>query len=174
MDLINYALSKKIAKLTGAEAAGTADGKVSAHNTAGDAHNDIRELISGLTQRLNAKVNVSDIIDNLTTNVANKPLSAAQGVALKALIDEMNVPASTTADNGKVLSVVDGAPSWTITSSEQAAISAANAEQSATIAKECAQAMAGTFDFTGYLRYQVVDTAPETYEEGVLYLVTNS
>lgn len=34
-----------------------------------------------------SKVNVSDIIDNLTTNVSNKPLSAAQGVALKALID---------------------------------------------------------------------------------------
>lgn len=186
---------------------------VVSHNTSTDAHSDIRLLISGLTDRLNAladsddttldqlsevvayiksnrnmissittsKVNVSDIINNLTTNVSNKPLSAAQGVALKALIDklkalvdEMNVPASTAADNGKVLSVVDGAPSWTITSSEQAAISAANAEQSATIAQECAQAMAGTFDFTGYLRYKVVDAAPVTYEEGVLYLVTTS
>lgn len=188
------------------EIASTADVKVDAHNTGTDTHSDIRLLISGLTDRLNAlcdsddttldqlsevvayiksnrtlidaitinKVSVSDIINNLTTNVANKPLSAAQGVALKALIDEMNVPASTIADNGKVLSVVDGVPSWTITSSEQAAISAANAEQSATIAQECAQAMAGTFDFTGYLRYQVVDAAPETYEEGVLYLVTNS
>ena len=35
----------------------------------------------------NGKVNVSDIIDNLTTNVSDKPLSAAQGVAIKALID---------------------------------------------------------------------------------------
>lgn len=43
-----------------------------------------KELIDGITT---SKVNVSDIIDNLTTNVANKPLSAAQGVALKALID---------------------------------------------------------------------------------------
>lgn len=108
----------------GAEASGTADGKVSSHNTAGDAHNDIRELISGLTQRLNAladsddttldqmsevvayiksnkslidaittsKVSVSDIIDNLATNVSNKPLSAAQGVALKALIDGIVIP----------------------------------------------------------------------------------
>ena len=33
------------------------------------------------------KVNVSDIIDNLVTSLANKPLSAAQGVALKDLID---------------------------------------------------------------------------------------
>ena len=130
-----------------------------------------RSMISSITTD---KVNVTSIVNDLTTNVANKPLSAAQGVALKALIDEMNVPASTTADNGKVLSVVDGAPSWTTTSSEQAAISAANAERSATIAQECAQAMAGTFDFTGYLRYQVLDAAPETYEEGVLYIVTNS
>ena len=38
------------------------------------------------------KVNVADIINNLTTNVSNKPLSAAQGVALKALIDAIKVP----------------------------------------------------------------------------------
>ena len=94
---------------------------ISTHNTATDAHNDIRLLIEGLNTRLNAladsddttldqmseiiayiksnksliesvttsKVNVADIVDNLTTNVANKPLSAAQGVALKALIDEI-------------------------------------------------------------------------------------
>ena len=108
----------------GADAAGTAESKVSAHNTAPNSHGDIRLLISGLTARLNAladsddttldqmsevvayiksnkslidaittsKINVSDIIDNLTTNVSNKPLSAAQGVALKALIDAIAVP----------------------------------------------------------------------------------
>ena len=43
-----------------------------------------KSLIDGITT---SKINVSDIINNLTTNVANKPLSAAQGVALKALID---------------------------------------------------------------------------------------
>lgn len=37
----------------------------------------------------NGKVNVSDIIDNLTTNVSNKPLSAAQGVEIKRLIDAL-------------------------------------------------------------------------------------
>lgn len=36
-----------------------------------------------------SKVNVADIINNLTTNVTNKPLSAAQGVAIKALIDAL-------------------------------------------------------------------------------------
>ena len=99
-------------------------GQINTHNTATDAHNDIRLLIEGLTTRLNTladsddttldqmseivayiksnktlieevttnKVSVSDIIDNLTTNVSNKPLSAAQGVALKALIDAIVIP----------------------------------------------------------------------------------
>ena len=108
----------------GADPSGTAAAQVTAHNTAEAAHNDIRLLISGLTDRINAladsddttldqlsevvayiksnrelieaittsKVSVSDIIDNLTTNVANKPLSAAQGVALKAMIDAITIP----------------------------------------------------------------------------------
>lgn len=108
----------------GADPAGTAASAVSGHNTAENAHSDIRLLIAGLTTRLNAladsddetldqvselvayikanreliesvttgKVSVSDIVDNLTTNVANKPLSAAQGVALKKLIDAITVP----------------------------------------------------------------------------------
>ena len=107
----------------GADASGTAVAKVSEHNTASNAHNDIRLLVQGLTERLNAladsddttldqmsevvayiksnkslidaittsKINVSDIIDNLTTNVSNKPLSSAQGVKLKALIDAIAV-----------------------------------------------------------------------------------
>ena len=48
------------------------------------------------------------------------------------------------------------------------------AEQHARVAQECAQAMAGTFDFTGYLRYQIVDAVPATYDEGVLYIVTTA
>lgn len=50
-----------------------------------------KSLIDAITT---SKVSVSDIINNLTTNVANKPLSAAQGVAIKALID--NLSASLT------------------------------------------------------------------------------
>lgn len=103
----------------GADPAGTAAAQVAAHNTGTDAHSDIRLLIQGLTDRLNAladsddttldqlseivayiksnrdlidavttsKVSVSDIIDNLTTDAADKPLSAAQGVALKTMLD---------------------------------------------------------------------------------------
>ena len=52
-----------------------------------------RELIESVTT---AKVNVTDIIDNLTTNASNKPLSAAQGVALKALIDAIDIPDAYT------------------------------------------------------------------------------
>ena len=52
-----------------------------------------RSLIDEITKN---KINVSDIIDNLTTDVSNKPLSAAQGVALKELIDAINVPTKTS------------------------------------------------------------------------------
>lgn len=159
----------------------TSESKVAAHNTGTDTHSDIRLLIQGLTDRLNAladsddttldqlsevvayiksnreliaaittgKVSVADIIDNLTTNVTNKPLSAAQGVALKAMIDGITVPdklpnpnaltftgavtgsydgsaalsvkipigdsivpAPSSADDGKILRVVDGSPAW--------------------------------------------------------------
>ena len=104
-----------------ADKAGTADSKVSAHNVSDASHNDIRLLIQGLGERLNAianstdvdlddfkevvayikanrglidaittsKINYTDIINDLVTNVTNKPLSAAQGVALKLLIDDL-------------------------------------------------------------------------------------
>lgn len=52
-----------------------------------------RDLIDQITT---GKVSVSDIVDNLTTNVSNKPLSAAQGVALKVLIDAITVPTKTS------------------------------------------------------------------------------
>ena len=108
----------------GADPSGTAASAVSEHNTATDAHNDIRLWLSNvetwvkslldaddetlnqtsemirymkdnrslIEQVTTGKVSVSDIVDNLTTNISNKPLSAAQGVALKALIDAITVP----------------------------------------------------------------------------------
>ncbi|MBR5305605.1 MAG: hypothetical protein IKU47_01665 [Oscillospiraceae bacterium] len=106
------------------EPKGTAQTKVTNHNSDDEAHNDIRLLLSALTKKVNdlldsddttldqmsevvayikanrellesyttEKVNVADIIDNLTTSVSNKPLSAKQGVQLKALIDAITVP----------------------------------------------------------------------------------
>ena len=131
-------------------------GQISIHNTATDAHNDIRLLVEGLTTRLNAlansddttldqmaevvayiksnrslieevttnKINVSDIINNLTTNVSNKPLSAAQGVALKALIDAITVPTKVselTNDKGYLTSFTETdptVPAWAKASSK--------------------------------------------------------
>lgn len=55
-----------------------------------------RDLISQITTN---KVNVGDIVNDLATNVSNKPLSAAQGVALKALIDAIKIPTSLPASD---------------------------------------------------------------------------
>ena len=135
----------------GADPSGTAASKVSAHNIGTDTHSDIRLLIQGLTDRLNAladsddttldqlsevvsyiksnrslieaittsKVGVADIVDNLTTNVANKPLSAAQGVALKALIDAITIPEALPNPNaltftGAVTGSYDGSAPLTV------------------------------------------------------------
>lgn len=97
---------------------------VTNHSLSNTSHTDIRELITGLTNRLNAiansddetldqlseivayiksnkslidaittnKVSVSDIVDTLTSSATNKPLSAAQGNALKTLIDAITIP----------------------------------------------------------------------------------
>lgn len=46
-----------------------------------------KSLIDAITT---SKVSVTDIVNNLTSNVANKPLSAAQGVVLKGLIDAVS------------------------------------------------------------------------------------
>ena len=73
-----------------------------------------KALIDGVTT---SKVNVSDIINNLTSNVTNKPLSAAQGVVLKALIDAITVPTKVselTNDSGYLTSI----PSEYVTETE--------------------------------------------------------
>lgn len=69
-----------------------------------------KNLIDAITT---GKVSVTDIINNLTTNVANKPLSAAQGVALKALIDAIVVPTKVselTNDKGYLTSYTETDP----------------------------------------------------------------
>ena len=47
-----------------------------------------KDLIDNITT---SKVNVTDIIDDLVTNISNKPLSAAQGTVLKTLVDELDL-----------------------------------------------------------------------------------
>lgn len=119
--------------ITDAEAKGTATSTVGAHNTSTSAHSDIRDLITGLTTRLNAladsddttldqmseivayikanktliesittsKINVSDIVNNLTTNSSSKVLSAAQGVAIKSLIDALDSELGSHTHDGR-------------------------------------------------------------------------
>lgn len=52
---------------------------------------DNRDLIEQVTT---GKISVTDIVNDLTTDLAGKPLSAAMGVELKRLIDTVKVPAS--------------------------------------------------------------------------------
>lgn len=102
---------------------------IATHNISSTAHDDIRQLIIGLNNKLNtvldsddstldqlseivnyikdnrdlietittSKINVSDIIDNLTTTSSNKPLSAKQGKVLKDLIDGIIIPTKVSA-----------------------------------------------------------------------------
>ena len=123
---------------------------VSDHNDSTTAHSDIRDLITGLTTRMNAladsddttldqlseivayiksnrtlienvttnKVNVSDIVDNLTSTATNKPLSAKQGKALNDLITSLTSTVNTKV--GDLQDAIDGkaASSHTHTKSE--------------------------------------------------------
>ena len=61
----------------------------------------VNDLISASTTN---KVSVTDIVNDLTTNAANKPLSAAQGVALKALIDAITIPTALPNPNALTFS----------------------------------------------------------------------
>lgn len=65
-----------------------------------------KNLIDGITT---SKVNVSDIIDNLTSTATNKPLSAKQGKILKGLITDLTTLVGNKVDkvSGKGLSTND-------------------------------------------------------------------
>lgn len=131
-------------KTSGLASTTVVDNKISAHNTSSTAHNDIRNLISALTTKVNNfldvddattdqlsevltliqnnkgtlesltsnKVNVSDIVDNLTTSSSSKVLSAKQGVELKSLIDalqsEFDAHGHEIADVSGLQSALDG------------------------------------------------------------------
>ena len=117
-------------KTSGMATTTVVDNKISAHNTSTTAHNDIRDLVSALTTKVNnfldvddattdqlsevlelieankgtlesltsSKVNVSDIVNNLTTSSTTKVLSANQGVVIKGLIDALQSEVDGKAD----------------------------------------------------------------------------
>lgn len=62
----------------------TVSAAVAQHNVDTAAHNDLRLAMQGLSD---SKVSVTDIVNDLVTNVPDKPLSAAQGVVIKSLIE---------------------------------------------------------------------------------------
>ena len=103
----------------GADPSGTAENKVSTHNSDSNAHNDIRNLIKN-------KVNISNIADNLTTDDNSKVLSAAQGVTLKASIDKkVELPKDNGGNilngtSGQILQTNgDGTTKWVDVSTEE-------------------------------------------------------
>lgn len=77
-----------------------------------------RTLIDAVTT---GKVSVSDIVDNLTTTASGKVLSAAQGVALKAMIDGIVIP--TALPNPQPITIngqrYDGSEAVTVTVSSE-------------------------------------------------------
>ena len=131
-------------KTSGLASTSSVNTSINTHNTSTSAHSDIRDLITGLTTRLNtladsddttldqlseivayiksnkslidgittSKVNVSDIVNDLTTNSASKVLSAAQGVAIQSLInalqEELDGHTHAIADVSGLQSALDG------------------------------------------------------------------
>lgn len=136
VDLSGYATEQYVQNY--AQPKGSAEAAVSQHNTATDAHNDLRLELQALSNQLTAffdsddttldqlseivtyitnnkslidsittsKVSVSDIINNLTTNINTKPLSAAQGVVLKRLIDTLSNNLSNYQPKGDYLTEI--------------------------------------------------------------------
>lgn len=136
VNLIGYATEQYVQDY--AQPKGAAEAAVSQHNTSTDAHNDLRQELKAINDRLTAffdsdnqtldelseivayitsnkslidsittsKVNVADIINNLTTNVSSKPLSAAQGVVLKGLVDALSNSLSNYQPKGNYLTEI--------------------------------------------------------------------
>lgn len=63
-----------------------------------------KSLIDGITI---SKVNVSDIVNDVVTNVSNRPLSAAQGVVLKGLVDAISVPEKLPSPKSLIIKTVN-------------------------------------------------------------------
>ena len=90
-----------------------------------------KALIEAITT---SKVSVTNIVNDLVTNVTNKPLSAAQGVALKTLIDAVTTTANNAASEaGKAK-----------TAAAEATTKAENAQAAASEAKNTAIAAGNT------------------------------
>lgn len=119
--------NKPTASDIGADAKGTAQSLINAHNSSSEAHQDIRTALAG-------KLTTDDIVNNLTSTLTNKALSAKQGKELSDKLNGLNLSiipgtekARTVTDqekatwNAKTSVVVDA----TVTNPGQAADAAA-------------------------------------------------
>ena len=138
-----------------------------------------KALIDAVTT---GKVSVSDIVDNLTTNASGKVLSAAQGVALKAMIDGIVIP--TALPNPKPITIngqhYDGSDAVTVTTAEiddtltqsgKAADAKAVGDQLSTLNEATAEEVgqlksdvATLYDQTDALFALCLDGTPATYK----------
>ena len=64
-----------------------------------------KSLIDGITS---SKISFSDIVDNLTSELANKPLSAKQGYILKGLIDALQTAVDNRYTKSETNNLLDG------------------------------------------------------------------
>ena len=120
-------------------------------------------------KKLDVSLYEAPAVDSTLTQSGQAADAEAVGNRLSSLSERMLAVDSTLTQTGQA---ADAATVGNRLTSISSAVG--EAEQHARVAQECAQAMAGTFDFTGYLRYQIVNAAPETYDEGVLYIVTTA
>lgn len=104
-----------------------------------------KSLIDSITT---SKVSVSDIVDNLTSSDAKKPLSAKQGVALKALVDAITIPEKLPNPNSLSITVngtteiYDGSESKTISITSGTGSSDVEIDESLTISGKAADSKA--------------------------------
>lgn len=62
--------------------------------------------VEELTTEIESKVNISDVINNLTSTDTSKPLSAKQGNALKSLIDSITIPTVIQTPNSSTTNIL--------------------------------------------------------------------
>ena len=118
------------------------------------------------------KVNVTDIINNLTTNVSNKPLSAAQGVAIKALIDALQKAVDNIVDGTTTVAKATNASSAsyaTNASTSTYAVNASTADYAKSANKATTASKAGTAT-----RATNADTSTYAINAGTATYATNS
>lgn len=85
--------------------------------------------------------------------------------------DNMAQAATAAAEQAESAQTAASAAAEDARTAQTAASTAAQCTQTA---QDCAQAMAGTFDFTGYMRYRVVTELPEQQDDNVLYLIVEN